>query len=239
MKIRHIIIGIIGSVAVFTGHAQTVDDIISKNIDALGGKDKINAVKTLYIESTVDVMGNQAPSTTYIVSGKGYKNMLDFNGQQIIQCLTDKGGWSLNPLMGQMKPEAIPADQIKSAQSHLDIGGPLLDYAAKGNKVELVGKENVNGAPANRIKVTTRDDVQMTVFVDSASSYIVKLVTSMSMGGQQTETTIEFSNYKKTDFGFVYPYSQQLTLPQVTLNITHSKVEVNKPIDPSIFDMPK
>ena len=44
--------------------AQTVDEIINKHIDAIGGKDKVAGVKTLSIESTLEVMGNEAPSTT-------------------------------------------------------------------------------------------------------------------------------------------------------------------------------
>lgn len=239
MKIRSIALGLIGSAAVFMVQAQTVDEIINKNIEARGGKDKINSIQTISLESSVEVMGNDATSSTYIVNGKGYKNTLNFNGQQIIQCVTDKGAWSLNPLMGQTKPTALSGDQAKAAQSQLDIAGPLMDYAAKGNKVELAGKENVNNAAAYKLKVTTKDNMQLMLYIDSVSYNLVKLTSDMNIGGQQVETTIGFSDYRKTDNGFVFAYAQQLILPQVTLNITHSKVDINKPIDPSVFDMPK
>ena len=220
--------------------AQTVDEIINKHIDAIGGKDIINAVKSLYIESTMEVMGNEAPTVTTIVNGKGYKSETDFGGQKIINVVTDKGGWMLNPMMGQTSPEALPADQAKAAQGQLQIGGPLFDYAAKGNKVELLGKEDVNGVSAHKIKVTTKDSTESTLFVDPNTYYILKAVNKLNAGGQEGETTVTFSNYQKTSTGYVFPMAQQITLPQgITLSLTHKKVEVNKDIDPKVFDMPK
>jgi len=219
-------------------HAQTADEIITKYITAIGGKDKINAVKSVYVESTLEVMGNEAPTTTTIVNGKAFKSETDFNGQKIISVITDKGGWMLNPLMGQTAPEALPADQAKAGQSQLQVGGPLFDYAAKGNKVELVGKEDVNGVSAHKIKVTTKDSVESTYFIDPTTYYILKAVSKG--GGQDGETTITFSNYQKTEFGYVIAMGQQITTPQgITLNITNKKVEVNKEIDPKVFEMPK
>jgi hypothetical protein len=220
--------------------AQTADEIINKHIDAIGGKDKVNSVKSIYLESTLEVMGNEAPSTTYIISGKGYKSETDFNGQKIISCVTDKGGWTLNPMMGQTAPEALPEDQAKAGQSQLQIGGPLFDYASKGSKVELQGKEDVNGVSAHKIKLTTKDSVVSTYYIDPNTYYIIKAISKTNAGGQEGETTVVFSDYQKTDVGFVFPMAQEITLPQgFTLTIKHKKIEVNKEIDPKIFEMPK
>jgi hypothetical protein len=70
-------------------------------------------------------------------------------------------------------------------------------------------------------------------------NYIAKAVTKVSMNGQEGETTVVFSDYKKTDFGPVMPYTQQLTLPQISLTIMTKKIEMSKTIDLTIFDMPK
>src|SRR5688572_6409440 len=80
---------------------QTVDEIINKHIEAIGGKEKVASVKTLYMEGTLDLMGNQAPSITHIVHGKGYKNEVDFNGSKMVTVYTDKAGWTINPMAGQ------------------------------------------------------------------------------------------------------------------------------------------
>ena len=74
--------------------SQTVDEVISKHVEAIGGKEKLSQVKSLYTENSVDVMGNAAPQKEYLLEGKGYKNELDFNGTSIVQCYTDKApGW--------------------------------------------------------------------------------------------------------------------------------------------------
>jgi hypothetical protein len=219
--------------------AQTVDDIIEKNVNALGGKDKIMGVKTIYKESDMDMMGNQASTTTYILNGKGYKTETDFGGSKIIQCITDTSGWGINPLMGQTSAQAMPDDQVKASQMQLHIEGPLVDYAAKGYKVELLGTEDVNGSSAYKLKVTTKDNVEITVFIDTTTYYAVKAVSKAVINGQDIETTVLFSNFQKTDYGLVVSYAREVTLPQGTITITDKKVEINKPIDPAIFEMPK
>jgi len=223
------------SLSVASLRAQTADEIVNKHIEAIGGKAVISSVKSLYLEGSIEVMGNEAPSTTYILTGKGFKNELDFNGTQIVQCVTDKGGWTINPMTGQTTATALPADQLKGSQLRLDIGGPLLDYASKGNKVELEGKDSAG----YKLKLTTKDDMKIQFFIDPKTYYISKTIMHVNTGGQDVETVITFSDYKKTDIGYVMAYSQQITLPQVTLNMINKKVEVNKAIDPAIFEMPK
>jgi hypothetical protein len=216
-------------------HAQSVDEIVNKYISAIGGKGAVESVKTLYIESDVDVAGNNAPSTTWIVSGKGYKNEVEFGGSKIQQCVTDKGGWMINPMMGSTTAQPIPDEQLKAMKGQINVGGPLYDYAAKGNKVELIGQDSGD----YKIKLTTPAAVTVTFFINKKTYFVDKTVSNANIQGQDMETTVIFSDYRKLDGGFVFNFGQQVTLPMYTLNITHKKVEVNKQIDPSIFDMPK
>jgi len=222
------------TLGIVTTQAQSVDDIVSKHIEALGGKTVLNSIKSIYVESTVEFMGNEAPSITYILNGKGYKNELDFNGTKIVQCVTDKGGWAINPMAGATTAQPIPADQLKNYQLQLHVGGPLMDYAAKGYKAELTGKDSAS----YKIRLTTPDGIDMTYFIDQKTYLINKAVSKISMGGQEIETTAVFSDYRFTN-GYSLAYSQQVILPQVTLNITNKKVEMNKDIDPAMFEMPK
>jgi outer membrane lipoprotein-sorting protein len=220
--------------------AQTVDDIVNKHIDALGGKEKLSGMKSIYIEADLEIAGNQASSTTSILYGKGSYSSVDFGGQKIISSITtDKGGWSINPLAGQVTAEPLPDDQLNAGKAQLYPGSPLVNYVDKGNKVELLGQEDVNGVKAYKLKVTSKEGANLTYYIDPTTYYIVRAVTKLSINGQDVEQGVNFSDYKKTDYGFVAPYSSARDLPNgMTINITVRKIEVNKEIDPKIFDKP-
>ena len=214
-----------------TLHAQTADDIVNKYAAAIGGKDAINGVKSLVLESSVAVMGNDMPSTTTIVVGKGYKNESDFNGTKIIQCVSDKGGWYLNPMAGAATPTAMTDDQVKAGKVQLQVD-PLANYAANGYKVELLGQDS-----ADYKLHMTGTGVDVTYYINM-KTYLIDKAVSKSPGGDG-ETTINFSDYRKTDAGIMYPYSEALDLPNFSLAITIKKITVNSTIDPTAFDMPK
>ncbi len=221
-------------------HAQTSDEIVNKHIEAIGGKDKLNGIKSVYTEGSISIMGNDAPSTTTILNGKGFKSEIDFNGQKIVQAITDKGGWMINPMIGSTDPQAIPEDQYKASKEQIFIGGPLMDYAAKGIKVALAGKENVGTVNAYKLNVTTKDSSESTLYIDPATYYIIKAVRKFNMNGQEGEVAMTFSDFKKTDYGYVIPYTTETTLPQgITMTSTIKKAEVNKEVDPKVFEMPK
>jgi len=214
--------------------AQSADEIVAKYVDAIGGSKVVSGITSLTIESNVAAMGSDAPSTTHILNGKGFKSETDFNGSKIVNCITDKGGWAINPMAGQSTPTSMSEDQAKAGKGAFQVGGPLFDYAAKGYKVEMAGKD----AADYKLKVTT-SGVNITYYINAATYLIDKMVNTVNANGQDLEITTAFRDYKKADNGFVMAYTQEVTYPQFSITISHTKVEFNKPIDPTIFDMPK
>ena len=215
-------------------YAQTVDEIISKHVEAIGGKEKLSQVKSLYTENSVDVMGNSAPQKEYLVEGKGYKSELDFNGTSIVQCVNDKGGLMVNPMAGGADAQSIPDAAYKSSKQQIFFGGALIDYAAKGYKAELIGKDG----GSFKIKISG-DGNETYYFIDPTSYYLTKSVVKGEVMGQAVEITTTYSDHKKTDFGIVLPYAKNIDMGMFQMSQKTEKVEVNKSIDPKIFDMPK
>ena len=227
---------LLGTVLMYTYalNAQTVDEIINKHIEALGGKEKLSQVKSLYTESSVDVMGNAAPAKEYLVEGKGFKTESEFNGMKIINCYTDKSGWSLNPFTGSNDPQAMTDDLYKAGKNQIYIGGALTDYAAKGNKIEFIAKEDNN----YKLKVTT-GGIETFYFIDTQTNLVSKTTQKTEFGGQSAEIVVSFSDYKKTDFGIMIPYTKGTDFGGFALAAKVTKVEVNKEIDLKIFEMSK
>jgi hypothetical protein len=215
-----------------TLRAQTADDIVNKYTTAIGGKDAISSVKSLILETSVAVMGNDMPSTTTIVVGKGYKNESDFQGTKIISCISDKGGWMINPMAGASTPTAMTDDQIKAGKVQLQID-PLANYAASGYKVELLGKDSAD----YKLKMSGTG-VDVTYYINM-KTYLIDKAVSKGTSADGGETTINFSDYRKTDAGIMYPNAESLDLPNFSLAITIKKITVNPTIDPTVFDMPK
>src|ERR1700704_731289 len=148
---------VIGLLLIAQTRAQTADEIVNKYIDAVGGKAKLEALRTSYSEGEMSIMNNPAPFVSTVIDGKGSKSEMNFNGQKIINCYTVGAGWTVNPLAGIADPTPMPAEQVGMGPMTYDLKGPLYNYAAKGYKLELAGKEKVNNADAFKLKLTTKD----------------------------------------------------------------------------------
>lgn len=218
--------------------AQTADDVINKHIAAIGGRDVINKIKTQVTESNLNVMGSDLSATSTLLVGKGFKNVASFNGQEIVQVITPTSGWMINPLAGQTDPTPLPEDQVKAAQTALEVGGGLVNYKERGSKIELAGTETIEGIAAIKLKMTDKEGKESFYFIDPATNYVIKHEATINANGQDVTMVSTFSNFKKTDIGFVIPYTTIRNQGfEMTISIT--KVEFNKEVDPKIFDMPK
>lgn len=208
----------------------------------MGGLDKLKAIHSLYMEG-VAVMGNGNEITTkiYKVQDKLYRRDVDFGMGSFTSIVTDKGGWFSNPRNGGAFEE-MPAEMLKSQQPEMDCAGPLVDYAAKGNKVELMGMEKVNGKDCYKIKLTTAAGREFNYYIDNQDFYVVRMSFKgggMMGGGRRqganpdAETNVDYSDYKKDDAGYVFPYTVSMGGMMGKLN--YEKIQVNPVIDEKLY----
>ena len=88
------------------------------------------------------------------------------------------------------------------------------------------------------ILVWNKNKKESWYYIDPATYYIVKKESINNVNGEEMKSSSVYSNYKKTDFGYVIPYTT-VSNQGFELTITVNKVEFNTEIDPKIFEMPK
>ena len=220
--------------------AQTVDEIIAKNIQAHGGEAKLRAVKTMRIMGKMEVgPGMEAPVTVSFERPEMVRMEFTLQGMTGIQAYDGKMGWMVMPFQGKKDPEPMAADDLKDLQNQADMDGPLMDYKAKGNTVEYLGKEKIEGSDAYKLKVTRKNGTVETTYIDADSGLEVKTVSKTVIRGNETEVVTTFSDFREVQ-GIIMPFAVESGAagsPQKQ-RITLEKVELNPDLSESQFHMP-
>jgi len=233
----------LGSIPLIGQEADlTLDQIVQKHIDAQGGADKINAVQTMKVTGTASLMGGQidAPLTVIIKRPSSMRMELSVQGKSLVQAFDGTTAWMINPFMGSPDPQKSNDEDTQSVKEDADfVGGPLFDYKAKGSTVELLGKEDVEGSPAYKIKVTKKSGNVQYVYLDAQTFLAMRTSGKRKQMGQELDLETSHGNYKAVN-GVMVPFSiDQKNAGKAIMQFTVEKVEVNVPADDSIFRMPE
>lgn len=220
--------------------AQTVDAVIAKNIAARGGLDRVKAVKALRMTGTMSMgPGMSAPMVLELARGNRMRMEFTVDGKKGIQVFDGTNGWVLMQFMGQTDPESMPAEAVKDVLEQTDLDGPLVDYQAKGHKVELVGKDRAPGTDAYHLRVTLKSGVVRDIWIDEATGLEVRGEGRREMGGRTMEAETTLGDYRAVE-GLQFPHRIEggpKGNPQKQ-TITISKIEVDPALDAARFAKP-
>lgn len=87
--------------------------------------------------------------------------------------------------------------------------------------------------------MTDKNNLSAVYYFDPSTYYLIKLVKSVPMMGQSTDLTIKFSDFKKTDLGWVVPQTIDFDFGgQFSMTSKLQSIEINKDVDAKVFDMP-
>ena len=135
------------------------------------------------------------------------------------------------PQATRKDPESLSEEELKSIIEDSDLDGPLVNYAKKGNKVESLGTETVEGSEAWKIRVTTPAGDVRTYFIDSSSYVPIKIETRRMIRGAERNYETILGDYKEVN-GWYVPFSVESNAKgsQFKQKVTYDKIEANAPI---------
>jgi len=233
MYSRLTIVSVASALAVTAVCAQdkpqlTVDELVAKNVGAKGGADALRALQSIRLNGKMLVNEGQI-QLAYAETKKRpdeVRTETTLQGMTAVEAYDGKEGWRISPFQGRKDPERMSADDVKPLMEDAEIDGPLVNWKEKGSTLEYVGREDVDGTSAYKIKVVRKNgDVN---FVDLDPDH-----------GAQEETETDVGDYEKIGGVFI-PFSIESGRKgdPDKQKVVIEKAEANVPVDDAIFHFP-
>jgi len=221
--------------------AQTVEQIISNYVAARGGIEKIKSVKSERVTGVISFgPGADGPFLVERMRPLKLHMEISLNGQTLIRTYDGKAaGWIYNPFSAAPTVEPMSEAELRNIFDEADFDGPFIDYKEKGNQIEFVGKAEILGQPALKVKLTNKlGDVSFFYF-DAATALLLKWEGNRKIEGKDVPWESFFHEFREIN-GLKYPFLIESDAPGTdqTQRITAEKIEVNVALDDSLFGKP-
>jgi hypothetical protein len=263
-----------------SGAKLSAAEIADKNVAARGGLQAWRAVQTMELMGKMGAGGNQrgtvpvasptmdhrlTPRTMptrpaeeaqlpFIMELKRPRKMrfeLQFNGQTAVQVYDGVNGWKVRPFLNRLEVEPYTADEMKIASTQADLDGPLVDYAAKGTRIELDGMEKAEGRDTYKLKLTMKNGQAIHVWIDAQTFLEAKIEGQpRRLDGTEHSVEIYFRDYRAVN-GLQIPFLLETRVLPVAKNslglkdtpvpaekIIVQKVVINPKVEESHFTKP-
>jgi len=189
----------------------TADELVSKNIEAKGGLDSIHAIKSLRLSGHMRIQQDtvELDYVTLIEPPGSVRYEVTLQGLTQVQAFDGAQAWQINPFQGRKDPEKLSADDAKGmGEDAADFAGPLVDYKAKGYKLDYLGQEDIDGTEAYKLRVTRTNGDLTTVYLDPDYFLEIRTVNLRIEHGVPVETVVDYGDYEKVAGVFV-AFSQE------------------------------
>lgn len=229
---RKVILTLTFLLAAVIVNSQSLEEIVKK-YSAANKLDKVAAFKTIRISGNMSMMGMDIPVEVWMKKPDKIKSVTNFNGQEVMQVFDGTKGYIMNPLTGASTPVEMSAAETKQILRN-NMFNNYLDSYLKEGALTLEGEENVNGKAAHKIKAVLDGGISMIMYIDKSSGLMVKTSATVPAEGMTMTVDSYPTDYKEIN-GLFLPMKTTTSAQGMEFVQTYSKVEVDVPMDDSIF----
>lgn len=220
--------------------APTVDEIVARHVAARGGRAALRALRTVRMSGYTSAGPGRMIVRREIARPGRIRTEIEFQGTTGVYAWDGKTGWRVSPLDGSLEAQPLPPEEALGLAEQADLEGPLVDWKAKGHKVELVGTDTLDGGPAHQLKVTLKSGGVRRVWVDAATGQVVRMESTRRFRGRDVTLETVYGNYQVTN-GLAFPRLIEASAhgrPQRRRIVVES-VETNPALAATRFKMPR
>jgi len=213
-----------------TAAAMDADELIKKSIEASGGEKAIKGKTSAKITGKVMAQGMEIPFTMFQKRPDKLRIEAQVMGMTMTQGYDGEQGWSINPMMGSMDPQPMDEVTNKGFSLQADMDGALVGYKDKGYTVEYLGEEDVEGTPCHKLRIDTKLDIIVDMFIDKEYYLPIKSHSTITIDETVVEQDSYMSDYQEVD-GIVMPFavetkSNGVTMMQMMMETVEYGVEI-------------
>jgi hypothetical protein len=223
--------------------ALTADEIVAQHVNARGGVERLQALKTLKRTGRLVIPGfnGELTVTEYKARPNEYRVEYTLQGLTAVQAWDGHEAWQIQPFQGRKDPERLSADQAKPLANSADIDFPFVDYQAKGSKLSFLGTEDVDGTPAYKLRLQLASGDEIVYFIDPDSWMLIRDIQKQQIRGAEQITENDYGEYEQVE-GVWVPMTEASgskgSDPSQKQQTLFDKAEGNVDIDSSIFSFP-
>lgn len=218
-------------------NAQTVDEIVAKNIEAKGGFATLKNTNTVRTTATGSMQGAEVSITSSSKRPYFMRNEMSMAGQKMIIGFDGEQAWMS---AGGMPAQALPrGGQTDAMKQTSQIDSPLFDYKAKGTTIELGEPVTEAGRKLHHLIVTPKSGAPMHYYIDAETGLESRMSIDVEDGDQKMKMEMRFSDFQTVE-GRTVPFTiTQVVNGKEVGQMKFQKMAFNVPMDDAIFRMPK
>lgn len=213
--------------------AQSLDAILKQYSSAIN-TDKLASIKTIKITGKMSAMGMEMPMVMYMKNPNKIKVTYSFNGVDMVSVFDGVKGFTMNPMMGSAEPIELTGEQLKQVQNNNAFRNELLTYY-NNKQVTLEGAEDVNGKPANKLKITVDGGNPIYMCLDKGTGLIVKTSTTVEQMGTTMNVDSYMTDYVDTKGVIMPKKTTAMANGMEAATISFDLIEVDVPMEDSLF----
>ena len=217
--------------------AQTLDEIIAKNLAARGGVEKLRSLETVKGSGVMEARGMEIPITTWAKRPNKMRRDQKLPDRSISVAFDGTSVWMLDSSSGTA--QKMTGSQADATRDEATFDPLFLTYKDRGHKIDLVGNETLDGVAVHHLRVTKKNGPVEALYLNAETGLELRTVTMMEQAGMKAELRTDFSDYRAVD-GMQVPFSiRQFMNGNPVVQVRLTEFEFNVPIDDEIFSMPK
>jgi len=213
--------------------------VISKMIDAMGGRKALESLKDTTVSGTMEMisMGMEGGLTLYSLRPNLMRIDIEIMGMTITQAFDGEMAWMFNPQTGANEEMTEQQSEEFKRQAMGDMY--LLDPEKYGIVYVSKGQEKIEGKDYDIIEQIHPDGWTATMWVDGSThlTYKVKAMGTDPMSGGEVETETFTTDYKKVGNVMMAYTMTTYQEGEEFMTMTITDVKVNTGLEASFFKM--